>query len=193
MSILFALNEEENRLCQVRKLSKGETLFHENDECFQIGIVKKGKLIITSFPENGRQIIYNRLEKDEMFGNNLIFSSSPFYKGDVIALENSEIILIGKEVLIFLLQKNRRFLIEYLRLQADDGKNLHSRIRFLSIDSASERFLAYMHEHGGTVTIATVSALADELSLSRETLSRLLSSLQAAKSIIRDGKTIRLL
>ena len=173
MSILFALNEEENCLCQIRKLSKGETLFRESDECFQIGIVKKGELIITSFPENGRQIIYNRLQEDEMFGNNLIFSSSPYYKGDVVALEDSEVILIGKENLISLLQKNRRFLIEYLRLQADEGKNLH--------------------EHGGTVTFTSVSALADELSLSRETLSRLLSRLQDADSIIRDGKTIRLL
>lgn len=193
MSILFALSEEENRLCQIRKLSKGETLFRESDECFQIGIVKKGELIITSFPENGRQIIYNRLQEDEMFGNNLIFSSRPYYKGDVIALEDSEVILIDKENLISLLQRNRRFLIEYLRLQADEGKNLHSRIRWLSIDSANDRFLTYMQEHGGTVTLTSVTALADELSLSRETLSRLLSRLQDADSIIRDGKTIRLL
>ena len=193
MSILFALNEEENCLCQIRKLSKGETLFHEFDECFQIGIVKKGRFIIASFPENGRQIIYNRLEEDRIFGNNLIFSSSPFYKGDVIALEDSEVVLIAREDLITLLQKNRRFLIEYLRLQADEGKNLHSRIRILSIDSAGERFFTYMHEHGGSVTITSVSALADELSLSRETLSRLLNRLQTAGSIIRDGKTIRLL
>ncbi len=193
MNILFALNDEESGLCQTRRLSRGETLFHEADECFQIGIVKKGRLIITSFPENGRQIIYNRLQEEDVFGNNLIFSSKPFYKGDVIALENSEVVLIAKEALISLLQKNRRFLIEYLRIQADEGKDLHSRIRLLSIESAKERFLAYMHEYGGTVTIASVSALADELSLSRETLSRLLSRLESEKNIIRDGKTIRLL
>ncbi len=193
MSILFALNEEENCLCQIRKFSRGETLFHESDKCFQIGIVKKGKLIIASFPENGRQIIYNRIQEEEIFGNNLIFSSDPFYKGDVIAMEDSEVILITREDLITLLQKNRHFLIEYLRLQADEGKNLHSRIRMLSIDSADERFFNYMHERGKTVVIASVSALADELSLSRETLSRLLSRLQTEGRIKRDGKTIRLL
>ena len=193
MTILSVLNDKQRDIPQTKKLSKGEILFREGETCRQIGIIKKGTLIITSYLENGSQIIYNTLNKGEMFGNNLLFSSSPFYKGDVLAEENSEVILIGKEDLLFLLSENSDFLKEYLKIQSDAGKNLHFRIRLLSIESARERFFDYMHEHSNTIRISSVSALARQLFLSRETLSRLLSTLTKEKRIIKEGNVIRLL
>ena len=193
MTILSVLDDRERDRLQTKKLSKGETLFHEGETCHHIGIMKKGTLIITSYLENGSQIIYNTLNKDEMFGNNLLFSSSPYYKGDVLAEENSEVVLIEKEDLLFLLSENPGFLKEYLKIQSDAGKNLHFRIRLLSIDSARERFYYYMHEHSNVVRISSVSSLAKQLLLSRETLSRLLSTLTKEKRIIKEGNVIRLL
>ncbi|MBR6260001.1 MAG: Crp/Fnr family transcriptional regulator, partial [Erysipelotrichaceae bacterium] len=169
------------------------TLFYENDCCGEIGIVKYGKLLITSYPENGNPIIYNRLKEDDMFGNNLLFSSQPFYKGDVIAESDSGIILIKKDVLIGFLEENTDFLLAYLQIQADSGKRLHSRIRLLSIDSAQERFITYLRENGNKITYSSVSDLADDLFIRRETLSRLLSKLIKNKVVIKDGKTVRLL
>ena len=192
MDILSLLNTDD-RYCQMKKLRKGETLFYENDLCHHIGIIKDGRLIITSFLENGRQIIYNRLHKGEMFGNNLVFSGDPRYKGDVIAEEDSEVYLIEKEDLLHLLQENEALLKEYLKIQADAGKDLHGKIRLLSFEAAEDRFNYWMHEHGGQIEITSISSLAEDLHLSRETLSRLLSRLEKENRIIRDGKTIGLL
>lgn len=128
-----------------------------------------------------------------MFGNNLLFSSQPFYKGDVIAESDSGIILIKKDVLIGFLEENTDFLLAYLQIQADSGKRLHSRIRLLSIDSAQERFITYLRENGNKITYSSVSDLADDLFIRRETLSRLLSKLIKNKVVIKDGKTVRLL
>lgn len=128
-----------------------------------------------------------------MFGNNLLFSSQPFYKGDVIAESDSGIILIKKDVLIGFLEENTDFLLAYLQIQADSGKRLHSRIRLLSIDSAQERFITYLCENGNKITYSSVSDLADDLFIRRETLSRLLSKLIKNKVVIKDGKTVRLL
>ncbi len=193
MNIIALLNEKEKERLIYKELRKGETLFYENDHCEQIGIVKYGKLLITSYPENGNPIIYNRLKEDDMFGNNLLFSSQPFYKGDVIAESDSGIIIINKDVLIDLFEENTNFLIAYLQIQADSGKRLHSRIRLLSIDSAQERFLTYLRENGNKITYSSVSDLADDLFIRRETLSRLLSKLIKNKVVIKDGKTVRLL
>jgi CRP-like cAMP-binding protein len=193
MNIIALLNEKEKERLIYKELRKGETLFYENDRCGEIGIVKYGKLLITSYPENGNPIIYNRLKEDDMFGNNLLFSSQPFYKGDVIAESDSGIILIKKDVLIDLFEENTNFLIAYLQIQADSGKRLHSRIRLLSIDSAQERFLTYLRENGNKITYSSVSDLADDLFIRRETLSRLLSKLIKNKVVIKDGKTVRLL
>ncbi len=193
MNIIALLNEKEKERLIYKELRKGETLFYENDHCEQIGIVKYGKLLITSYPENGNPIIYNRLKEDDMFGNNLLFSSQPFYKGDVIAESDSCIIIINKDVLIDLFEENTNFLIAYLQIQADSGKRLHSRIRLLSIDSAQERFITYLRENGNKITYSSVSDLADDLFIRRETLSRLLSKLIKNKVVIKDGKTVRLL
>lgn len=193
MNIIALLNEKEKERLIFKELRKGETLFYENDCCGEIGIVKYGKLLITSYPENGNPIIYNRLKEDDMFGNNLLFSSQPFYKGDVIAESDSGIILIKKDVLIGFLEENTDFLLTYLQIQADSGKRLHSRIRLLSIDSAQERFITYLRENGNKITYSSVSDLADDLFIRRETLSRLLSKLIKNKVVIKDGKTVRLL
>ena len=193
MNIIALLNEIEKERLIYKELRKGETLFYENDCCGEIGIVKYGKLLITSYPENGNPIIYNRLKEDDMFGNNLLFSSQPFYKGDVIAESDSGIILIKKDVLIGFLEENTDFLLAYLQIQADSGKRLHSRIRLLSIDSAQERFITYLRENGNKITYSSVSDLADDLFIRRETLSRLLSKLIKNKVVIKDGKTVRLL
>ena len=193
MNIIALLNEKEKERLIYKELRKGETLFYENDCCGEIGIVKYGKLLITSYPENGNPIIYNRLKEDDMFGNNLLFSSQPFYKGDVIAESDSGIILIKKDVLIGFLEENTDFLLAYLQIQADSGKRLHSRIRLLSIDSAQERFITYLRENGNRITFNSVSDLADDLFIRRETLSRLLSRLMKNKVVIKDGKSVRLL
>ena len=193
MNIIALLNEKEKERLIYKELRKGETLFYENDRCGEIGIVKYGKLLITSYPENGNPIIYNRLKEDDMFGNNLLFSSQPFYKGDVIAESDSGIILIKKDVLIGFLEENTDFLLAYLQIQADSGKRLHSRIRLLSIDWAQERFITYLRENGNKITYSSVSDLADDLFIRRETLSRLLSKLIKNKVVIKDGKTVRLL
>ncbi len=193
MNIIALLDEKEKERLIFKELRKGETLFYENDCCGEIGIVKYGKLLITSYPENGNPIIYNRLKEDDMFGNNLLFSSQPFYKGDVIAESDSGIILIKKDVLIGFLEENTDFLLAYLQIQADSGKRLHSRIRLLSIDSAQERFITYLRENGNRITFNSVSDLADDLFIRRETLSRLLSKLMKNKVVIKDGKSVRLL
>lgn len=193
MNILNYLSEDEKKLLQYKELSRGEILFRESDECRKIGIVLKGELIIASYLEDGNRIIYSHLKEDDIFGNNLLFSSSPYYKGDVIAIKDSRIALIEKEDLMRLLMLDASFMNEYLRLQSDAGIRLNLRIRLLSIASARERLLYYLYENGNVVSFNSISALAEDLSLSRETLSRLLSSLTKEKRIIKDKKKIRLL
>ena len=50
MNIIALLNEKEKERLIYKELRKGETLFYENDRCGEIGIVKYGKLLITSYP-----------------------------------------------------------------------------------------------------------------------------------------------
>ena len=193
MNIIDYLKPKQKQLLKTVILEKGQVLFHELDVCKSIGIVIKGKVSIVSYLENGKEIIYNQLSENEIFGNNLIFSSSPYYKGNIISLVNSEIVLISKKDLIYLLRKNEEFMIEYLRIQSNFSKSLNNKIKLLSLDNAEERLLFYLHENKNVIAFASITNLAKQLHLERETLSRLISRLTKQRKIKKERNRIELL
>ena len=122
-------------------------------------------------------MLINSLKAGEIFGNNLLFSSSPIYRGDVIAKEKCVIAFISKENLEYLLQNNKEFLELYLQAQSDKAKSLTGRIQLLSFPNAEERLFYYASKSNGVITFKNVTTLAATLGVQRETLSRLLTTL----------------
>lgn len=193
MNILNTLKPAQSKQIKIIHLKKDVVLYRENDRCDHIGVVIKGQVSIVSYLNNGNMVIYNTINENEIFGNNLIFSSEPFYKGNIITNVNSEIAIISKNLLIKLLKTNDAFMIEYFAAQSNFTKVLNNKIKLLSIDSAEERFLFYMHENKNKILIKSISDLANELFLQRETLSRLLSKLQKQNKIKREDKIISII
>ena len=173
-------------------VKKGESLFLEDDLCAQIGIVIKGEIRIISYLKDGKEIVYNVLDEGGVFGNNLIFSSNPSFRGDVIAYKDSAVYLINKETLIELLQTNEEFLIAYLNLQSDFGKSLNLKIKLLTFNNAEDRFMYYMQINKNQIRYKTISDLAKTLFLSREVLSRLIHKLEKNGQIKISDKTIKI-
>ena len=155
-----------------------ETLFFEGDECRKIGIVISGRLSIVSYYSDGKEVIYNILEKGKMFGNNLIFSSEPFYRGDVVAEEESKVLLIDKEEFLKAISSNQEILELFLREQSDFSKSLNLKIKLLTIDSAKERILYYLTINKNVITYKSITKLAKALYLSREVVSRTIYKLE---------------
>ncbi len=192
-TIIDFLNEKEKALVSFKSFKKNDVLFRENELCSSIGIVLKGRIDIASYSFEGNELIYNSLSAGEIFGNNLIFSTTPKYKGDVIAKEDADIAFINANNLLYLLQSNKSFLKDYLKIQSDFGKKLNYQIKLLSYESAYERFEYYMFSNEGHIEYKTITALANDLHLKRETLSRLLSDLEKRRLIRRLNKHIYLL
>lgn len=189
MNIIELLTNEQY---SIKKLPKGSTLFHEGDTCRSVGVIIEGKLKISSFLIDGKEVIYNLLSTNDIFGNNLIFSSAPIYKGDIIALADCEIALIEKKQLLTILSNNQEFLIQYLQKQSDFSKSLNDKIKLLSIASAEERLYYYLYINQNELTFDSIQGLAKHLSLSREATSRLITKLVKEKRIIRTNNTIRM-
>ena len=187
MNILDTLSLIEKNSLKIVQLKKDETIFSEGEKCEYIGIVLLGELVISSFSYIGKEIIFNIIKKDEMFGNNLIFSLNPIYRGNVTASKDSKIALINKLDLIKLLRNNEKFLLEFLALEAEFGKSLNSRIKLLALDSAEERLIYYLTINNKIIKYDSITSLASSLNLSRETLSRLISRL-VKNRIIEKGK-----
>ena len=177
IALLNVLSKKEHQLVKGYQIAKGNIIFHEGDACESIGIIISGKVDIVSYSFQGREMLINSLKAGELFGNNLIFSSSPIYKGDVVAKEKAVIAFINKEDLITLLQNNKEFLELYLQAQSDKAKLLTARIQLLSFPNAEERLFYYASKNHNVIEYKNVTTLAATIGVQRETLSRLLTSL----------------
>lgn len=177
IQLLNVLTKKEHKLVKGYQVTKNSVIHHEGDTCESIGVIVSGKVDIVSYSFQGKELILNSLKVGEIFGNNLIFSSEPIYKGDVIAKEKCVIAFINKENLLFLLQNNKEFLELYLKAQSDFGKSLNARIQLLSFTNAEERLQYYASKNDNVIIFKNVTTLAAQIGIQRETLSRLLTSL----------------
>ena len=177
IALLNVLSKKEHQMVKGYQIAKGNIIFHEGDACESIGIIISGKVDIVSYSFQGKEMLINSLKAGEIFGNNLLFSSSPIYKGDVIAKEKSVVAFINRENLVNLLQNNQEFLELYLQAQSDKAKLLTARIQLLSFPNAEERLFYYASKNHNVIEYKNVTTLAATLGVQRETLSRLLTSL----------------
>lgn len=177
IALLNVLNKKEHQMVKGYQIAKGNIIFHEGDACESIGIIISGKVDIASYSFQGKEMLINSLKAGEIFGNNLLFSSSPIYKGDVIAKEKSVVAFINRENLVYLLQNNQEFLELYLQAQSDKAKSLTARIQLLSFPNAEERLFYHASKNHNVIEYKNVTTLAATLGVQRETLSRLLTSL----------------
>ena len=191
--LLETLNQEELSKVKIISLNKEQILFNEGDICECVGVVISGEIDILSYSFGGKEIIYNHLSSGMVFGNNLIFSSEPRYKGSIIAKKPAKIGLIFKKELISLLKSNELFMFHYLQYQSDNTKQLNDKIKLLSLDNAEERFFYYAYMNGNQIEFNTVTKLANVLSLQRETVSRLISKLIKEKKIIKGKHFIKII
>ena len=177
IALLNVLSKEEHKLIKGYQVAKNNIIYHEGDVCENVGIIISGKIDIVSYSFEGKDLLINSLKAGDIFGNNLLFSSEPIYRGDVIAKEKCVIAFINRNNLVYLLQNNKEFLSLYLKAQSDKAKALTARIQLLSLVNAEERLFYYANKNDNVIVFKNVTALAATIGVQRETLSRLLTSL----------------
>lgn len=167
----------EQKNYQYKSFPKGTVLFFEGEECQQIGLVKTGLVRILSYTSKGTEIVYNEVKPNDFFGIHLVFGKDNKYRGNVVVSEDSEIFLLKKTEFIQLMQ-DPIFFERFMEHESSFIKSLNHHIKLLSLQSAEERFLFYLKANNGQITFKNVTALAQSVHLERETLSRLLTSLE---------------
>ena len=186
------LSKEEKEKALIVDLKKDQLLFHENEICEYVALVISGQIEIKSYDLSGKEIFYNIINAGGIFANNLLFSNDKAFKGNVIATVDTSLALIDEQNLITILMNNEAFLRKYLSVQAQSMKQLNFMMKLLSFDSARDRFLYYLEYHHKMITIYSITQLSKELFLTRETLSRLISSLVKEGLIIKEKQLIKL-
>ncbi len=194
MKLQRILNDKEMKLLIKKSFNKDDILFHQDELCAEVNILIKGEIMMINYDEEGHESIFNVMEPGSFFGNNLLFSSHPYYLGHIIGVTNGQYLCLRKDDLITLLHSNKEFFHLYMQIIADKTINVTKRLKIMSIQNATQRFIAFL-EYKDPLNkgfpIISVTKLAKELSLPRETMSRIISKLILEGKIIKINKTIR--
>lgn len=172
-----------------------------SDNTSGLFIIRKGAVKVTRNDTEGREIILSILGEYEYFGEmSLLDGENP--SANVVAMENTELFYLGREQFMQLIQYNPKItyaLLEGLirRLRAADDK-----IKSLSLLKAEGKIITaiiQLAEVAGIMKQGLVEVelpfqhdIANMAGTSRETVSRVLHSLEKKGLIQLDGSKIRI-
>lgn len=176
MNILDLLKQNEKERISYLNLKQNQTLFHEGEECKSIFIIIEGQITILNYSLNGNEEIISILNKNDVFGNALIFSNNNHYLGEIIATKPTKLAIINKKELLFFLQNNKSFLECYINLIAEKTIKFTIKTELLSHKNIRSRILYYLEINNYSIK-KNISFLAKELVLPRPSVSREISKM----------------
>lgn len=166
----------------------GSAVFHENDVCDRVGIIVEGEILMNHYTAYGDEIQLSILNKGDVFGDFLIFSSHPYYPGNLIAKSNTVIITIPKEALETLLITSPSFRYYFLQNLSEKALTFNRDNKMLSQPTLHAKLIYWIESEMARQKTAQVyyhnkTTLAKHLRVRRPSLSREMSRLEKTGKI----------
>ena len=178
---------------------KEETIFHLMDPALRIGIILEGRVEAQkSFP-SGSQVNVSVRVPGEMIGPAAVFSKSQRYPCDIVALEPATLMMLRKEDLLSLMQKDVKILQNFTTEIASATYMLQQRLELLSYSGIAQKaafwLLMQVRQTGKSLVQIpdSMSRWAMIMNVSRPSLHREMKKLEEEGIIRYEGKNIYIL
>jgi len=178
---------------------KEETIFHLMDPALRIGIILEGRVEAQkSFP-NGSQVNVSIRIPGEIIGPAAVFSKSQRYPCDIVALEPATLMMLRKEDLLSLMQKDVKILQNFTTEIASATYMLQQRLELLSYSGIAQKaafwLLMQVRQTGKTAVQIpdSMSRWALIMNVSRPSLHREMKKLEEEGIIRYERKNIYVL
>ncbi len=183
---------------RIQRWDKGGTVFALMEEADRIGIVLSGRVQAQKPFPNGSQINVSVRGPGGLIGLAAAFSRDAVYPCDVVALESAEILMLRREAVLALLQKDARILGNFLGELATTTYRLQQRLELLSYSGIAQKAACYLliraRQSGKTAVRipGSISNWAMILNVSRPSLHRELKKLEAEGILSCDPPRIKI-
>lgn len=179
-----------------RGLERGAYLFHEGDRCTGFYILQEGAVLLSRFGgDGGREIPLHAVAPGQSFGEAALFAGLPF-PATAMAAAPSTVALVQGPPLLGMIREHPDLALGLLASQARWLQRLVTRLTVLGSQDAESRLREWLREAAGDGGVARVpgtkKALAAELGMTPETLSRALAGLRERRLIEVRGAAIHL-
>lgn len=118
---------------------KEETIFHMMEPAQRIGIVLEGRVQAQKTFPNGSQVNVSVREPGELIGPAAVFSASRHYPCDVVAMEPVTVMMLRREDLLGLMQKNALILENLMMEIASATYMLQQRLELMSYSGIAQK------------------------------------------------------
>ncbi|MCE5249188.1 Crp/Fnr family transcriptional regulator [bacterium] len=179
---------------------KEKIILLEAEEGDTLFIIINGKVKVTTFTENGKEVIFSILGEGDFFGEMSLLDGKP-RSASVISMEDSELQLIRRCDFYRLLENHPHIALKLLEELASRLRKADERIESLALLDVTGRVAGILMQlaeergepSGNTVTIKsrpTHQELANMVGTTRETVTRVLKQLELKKYIEMSGKDV---
>lgn len=210
LSVLPLFNEmsptELERLalsCQLRRLARGEMVFHVGQPCEEFHVTVIGQVKLFAISPSGQEKVIELIGPGNSFAEALMFTGKPYIL-NAQTLTDSLLLVVKKQAVLAEIEREPKFA---LRMLAGISRRLHGLVHDVeayALHSGTQRVIGYLlrerevedcatHE---TITVSlpvSKATIASRLSLTPEYFSRVLHELETAGLIEVDKRDIRIL
>lgn len=181
-----------------KKYVKGSFIASEGDDCNKIGLIISGKVEVMNIFPSGKSITITHFEKNNIFGEAILFSKSHKYPVDLLAKSNCEIMFISKAELIELMKVNPVIMSNYMSLLSERLLMMNKKIRVLSLDTIRKKICSfliseYKRQKSNYIEIGiSKKELSERMGIQRPSLSRELINMKNDNLIDIDKNIIKI-
>lgn len=200
VSIFSSLTTEEileiTRTITQRKYGKGESIYLEGHKGEKLFIINDGRVKIVKLSESGKEQIIRVLGPGEFMGELSLFTHEPL-NNNAEALEPTTICIVDGKQIESLIEGRPSIALKILKEMSIRLEKAENQIQALSIQDVEHRLanaLLRMADDNNIINLAiSKKDLASHIGMSRETLSRKLTSFEKKGWIKQEGqRTIKI-
>lgn len=207
--LFFKMSEDEIKavlICSdatVECFTDNQVLFEKDDKIKKLGIVIEGTLNLVSQKYNGTRVIVTTLEKNDLFGEALIYASVGYSPYDLTSSGNSKVLLIPYRVFSNMCSHgcsyHNQLINNMLTILSDKIIMLNNKMSILNADTLKGRIAVYLltlqKKTNAMIFDMPMNRqeLAEFLNVKRPSLSRELSNMQKENIIEVYRSTVKIL
>lgn len=184
---------------RVQTYARGEVVFHQMGEAERIGLVVAGKVQgQKTFPNGSRVNVNDRLQGD-VFGAPAAFSDARRYPCDIVAIEESTVLLFHRDAFLAMMQGDSRILGNVLSEISTSTAMLQQRLELYSYGGIAQKvafWLLMRQRHTGLDSIelpGSMAKWAEFMNVSRPSLHREVKKMEGLGLIRHDAGAIDIL
>lgn len=161
-----------------------------------LAFILSGEVVVYRHSEQGVGTVrLNRLSPGDSFGASVLFCDKEDFPTDLLAVKDTEILLIGQKDVETLLRTYPEVAVNYITFLSGRIRFLNEKVDSFSGRTAEAKIAAFLlqNERDRHLHIQNYTNVAQSLSVGRATLYRILDTFAAKSLLKRDGSTVTLL